>query len=106
MNIRISKDKDKLEFETTHGTLVLNVFQNESYPAFNIDFKLRGHEKEPAIPVCMIEDAALSAASSETNGKAIVVRVYGDLNDDEYTHRIDIPIADIEKAYEEDEPGV
>ena len=86
-----------MELKTAHGTLIVTAFDNPDYPAFNIDFKLDGHEDEPAVPIAMIEDAAEHTTTSETNGHAVVVRVYGDCNDDEYTNRVDIPIADIKK---------
>lgn len=98
---KINVEKKTMELKTAHGTLIVQAFDDPDYPALNIDFRPDGHEDEPAVPICMVEDAAEYVASSETNGKAVVTRVYGDCNDDGYTHRIDIPIDEIKKFVEE-----
>lgn len=93
-------EKKTMELKTAHGTLIVQAFDNPDYPAFNIDFKLDGHENEPAVPVAIVEDAKDEHATDETNGHAVVVRVYGDCNDEEYTDRVDIPIDDIKEYIE------
>jgi hypothetical protein len=103
MRVKFDKKSNKVELKTNHGTLVLDVFDNEDYPAFNIDFKLKGHEAEPAVPICMVEDASVKVSSDETNGEAVVVRVWGNPCQEDYTERVDVPIKDIKRFYEEDE---
>lgn len=98
---RINVEKQTMEIKTAHGTLIVQAFDDKYYPGLNIDFRLDGHENEPALPICMIEDAAECAESYETNGKAVVTRVYRNCNDDEYTHRIDIPIEEIKEFLKE-----
>ena len=101
--VKINVEKKIMEIKTAHGTLVVVAFDNPDYPGVNVDFRLAGHENEPAVPIVMIEDVAEKHTTSETNGCAVVVRTYGDCNADEYTDRTDISIKDIEKFYEEEE---
>jgi hypothetical protein len=103
VRVKFNEKSNKVELRTNHGILVLTIFDHEDYPSFDIDFKLKGHEAEPAVPICMVEDASEKVSSDETNGKAVVVRVYGNCCDDEYTDRVDIPIKDIKELYEKDE---
>lgn len=99
--VKFDIEKKTMEIKTAHGTLVVTAFDNPDYPGVDIDFKLDGHENEPAVPVAIVEDVKDEHTTDETNGEAVVVRVYGDCNDDEYTDRVDIPIEDIKKSYEE-----
>lgn len=101
--VKINVEKQTMEIKTAHGTLVVTAFDNPDYPGVYVDFKLAGHENEPAIPITMIEDVAEEYATSETNGHAVVVRTYGNCSIDEYTDRVDVPIEDIKRSYEEEE---
>lgn len=100
--VKINVEKQTMEIKTAHGTLVVTAFDNPDYPGVYVDFKLAGHENEPAISITMIEDVAEEHTTPETNGHAVVVRTYGDCNIDEYTDRVDISIDDIERFYEEE----
>jgi len=100
--VKINVEKQTMEIKTAHGTLVVTAFDNPDYPGVNVDFKLAGHENEPVVPITMVEDVVEEHATSETNGHAVVVRTYGNCNIDEYTDRVDIPIKDIKKFYEEE----
>lgn len=106
MCVKFDEKNNKIELKTNHGILILNVFDDEDYPSFDIDFKPFGHETEPAIPVCTVEDASARVSSDETNGKAVVVRVWGDPCREDYTNRVDIPIKDIVRFCEEYEEVV
>ena len=100
--IKVNKETGAVELKTAHGILILEPFADEDYPAFNINFKLDGHEDDPVVPICMVEDACpADGATSETPNNAVVVRVYGDCDSDEYTHRVDIPMSEIEGAYQD-----
>lgn len=99
--VKINVEKQTMEIKTAHGTLVVTAFDNPDYPGVFVDFKLAGHENEPAVSITMIEDVAEEHTTPETNGHAVVVRTYGNCNIDEYTDRVDIPIKDIENSYEE-----
>ncbi len=99
---KINVEKQTMEIETAHGTLVVTAFDDPDYPGVNVDFKLAGHENEPAIPITMVEDVAEEHTTSETNGHAVVVRTYGNCNIDDYTNRVDIPIEGIKRFYEEE----
>ena len=101
--VKFDIEKKTMEIKTAHGTLVVIAFDNPDYPGVNVDFRLDGHENEPAVPITMIEDVAKKHTTPETNGHAVVIRTYGDCNDDEYTDRVDIPIEDIKKFYEEED---
>lgn len=94
-----NNEKKSMELKTAHGILEVKAFDNPTYPAFDIGFKLNGHENEPAIPLVIVEDAAGNAI---TEKNAVVIRIYGNCNADEYTDKADIPVKDIEKFYEED----
>jgi hypothetical protein len=100
--VKFDIEKKTMEIKTAHGTLVVTAFDDPDYPGVNVDFKLAGHENEPAVPITMVEDAAEEHTTSETNGHAVVVRTYGDCDADEYTDRTDILIKDIKKVYEEE----
>ena len=95
--LKVDSKTGVVELETAHGTLILQPFNDCDYPGFDIDFKLKGHEDEPAVPIAMVEDASPAV----TPGDAVVVRIYGNVNDDEYTDRVDIPIKEIRDAYDE-----
>ena len=99
--VKFDTEKQTMEIKTAHGTLVVTAFDNPDYPGVYVDFKLAGHEDEPAVPITMIEDVAEEYTTPETNGHAVVVRTYGNCNIDDYTDRIDVPIKDIEQFYKE-----
>jgi len=101
--VKINVEKQTMEIKTAHGTLVVTAFDNPDYPGVYVDFKLAGHENEPAISITMVEDVAEEHTTPETNGHAVVVRTYGNCNIDEYTDRTDISIKDIERFYEEED---
>jgi len=101
--VKINVEKQTMEIKTAHGTLIVTAFDNPDYPSVYVDFKLTGHENEPAISITMVEDAAEEHTTPETNGHAVVVRTYGNCNIDEYTNRVDIPIEGIKKFYEEED---
>ena len=85
--------KETTELETAHGTLVVNN-SNEEYPKIGIDVKLKGHEQDPAVPVCSIE-----APPKDFPGKPhFVVRIY-DGKADSFKHRIEIPVEDLESLF-------
>ena len=94
-------EKQTMEIKTAHGTLVVTAFDNPDYPGVNVDYKLAGHEYEPAVPIAMVEDVQEEHATSETNGHAVVVRTYGNCNIDDYTDRVDVSIEDIKRFYDE-----
>lgn len=100
--VKINVEKQTMEIKTAHGTLIVTAFDNPDYPGVYVDFKLTGHENEPAISITMIEDVAEEHTTPETNGHAVVVRTYGNCNIDEYTDRTDISIEDIKRLYEEE----
>lgn len=100
--VKIDVEKQTMEIKTAHGTLVVTAFDNPDYPGVNVDFKLAGHEYEGLVPITLVEDVPEENATSETNGHAVVVRTYGNCSIDEYTDRVDIPIEDIKKSYEEE----
>lgn len=101
--VKINVEKQTMEIKTAHGTIVVTAFDDPDYPGVNVDFKLAGHENEPAVPITMIEDVAEEHTTPETNGHAVVVRTYGNCNVDDYTDRTDISIEDIKRFYEEEE---
>lgn len=98
--VKFDIEKKTMKIKTTHGTLVVTAFDDPDYPGVNVDFKLAGHENEPAVPITMVEDATPGSYINPSN--AVVVRTYGDCNDDEYTDRTEIPIEDIKRFYEEE----
>ena len=97
--VKFDIEKKTMEIKTAHGALVVTAFDDPDYPGVNVDFKLDGHEKHP-LSIAMIEDAVPSNYINPSD--AVVVRVYGDCNDDEYTDRTEIPIEDIKRFYEEE----
>ena len=99
--VKFDIEKQTMKIKTAHGILVVTAFDNSDYPGVFVDFKLAGHEDEPPIPITMVEDAAEEYATSETNGRAVVVRTYGNCNVDYYTDRVDVSIEDIKRFYEE-----
>ena len=98
-SIVIDTETGTVKMKTNHGILIMDPFDVPDYPGFSIDFKLKGRENEPAIPVCMVEDARPDDPSEETPDNAVVVRIWGDVNQEDYTERVDIPIGDIERSY-------
>lgn len=100
--VKFDIEKKTMEIKTAHGVLVVTAFDNPDYPGVNVDFKLDGHENEPVVPITMVEDVQEEQTTSETNGHAVVVRTWGNCSIEDYTDRVDIPIKDIKKSYEEE----
>ena len=99
--VKFNVEEKTVELKTSHGTMIVRVDDNPGYEGFVVDYKLKGHEEEPALPIVIVEDAAEEYHSEETNGFGVAVRVYDSLNDDKYDTRVDIPLERIKKAYKE-----
>lgn len=98
-SVAFDADNNRILLKTNHGKLIADIFDDSDYPAINVDFIPEG--KDIPISIAMIEDASPESATSETNGEAVVVRVWGNPRQEDYTERVDIPIKDIVQTIEE-----
>ena len=101
MIIEKNKYIDAVYIKTAHGTL--KIYENDfSFPGVSIDYALDGYENCD-IPICSVEDVFEENQSPETPSNAVVVRVWNDLNSEDYSTRRDIELKDIEKICKEDQ---
>ena len=77
-----------LQKKTNLGTLMARYKQNDEYPGFWID--LRQKDKKEVTCICDVE--------YEPNKNCIQIVVYGNINSDEPTDIIEIPIDDNKKG--------
>ena len=88
------------------GAGKIHVYAGDAqYGQVLIDLLVERDGKEFAFPIVTVENPVIGTASTEaTDGDATSVYVYGDMNDDEYTHKVVIPNSCIDEAmkiYEE-----
>ena len=64
-----------------------------------IDLVVERDGEEVALPIVTVENPLKETHSTAaTDGDATTVYVYGDMNDDEYTHKVVIPNSCIDEA--------
>ena len=82
------------EIPVADGVLIVESDYDADYPGMFVSFRPKGsiHEYQ----VVNIENVPSNSATSETPAKTVIVRVWGDTNNDDYTSRVDIPVADFQ----------
>jgi len=89
-----------IEVKAGHGIIIAEAFDNKDYPAIDINYRLK--DTDISIPIVKVEDCPeMQSGGVDKTNDSVVVYVYGDPEQEDFTHRIDIPISSIKKSYEE-----
>ncbi len=85
------------------GIGTFHIYEGDpAYGSVNIDLVVEKNGKKVSLPVAVVENPVdPGVASSVTDVNATTVYVYGDMDEDEYTHKIVIPNSVAEDAIAE-----
>lgn len=91
------------KFEVKVGAGKIRVIAgDEAYGSVMVDLVVERDGREYSLPIVAIENPNDKAVHSEaTDANATTVYVYGDLNDDAWTHKVKIPNKYIDDAVAE-----
>ena len=83
----------KFEVPVADGVLVIEAEYDADYPGIFVSFRPNGKTEE--YQVANIENVPESSATPETPAKTVIVRVWGDPKNEDYTTRVNIPVNEL-----------